>query len=174
MSFFDLSDGQKAESTTEAEMGGGNFAPIPSNTQLASAIEESKWDSSDRDGEFISCKWTVLEGEYENRKVFQKIKVKDQDSKTRDKAMKMLAAIDANCGGKLVAAGKEPTDMDLAQNLLMKPMVIMVQVWELETEQGEKINGNWVNKVSSLANGKPDATPAPANKANDFDDDIPF
>lgn len=178
MSFFNLSDGKQVESTTEFDIGGGDFDPMPAGTQLVSMIEEAKWVNKEDFNtkipeDMIELRWLVLEGEYKSRKQFQKIRLKHEDSKKRDKAMKMLVAIDANCGGNLVAAGKEPTDMDLAQHLLMTPMVIMVQTVTEKNENGIEVpKANWVNKVSSLANGKPD--PGPIATASDFNDDVDF
>ena len=58
----------------------------------------------------------------------------------------MLAAIDANCGGKLMASGEEPTDTSLAKALLNKPMHIKVMVWEMDDRKG-----NWVSAVAPKA-----------------------
>lgn len=166
MSFFKLSEGQL--NTT------GNFAvasdiePMPKDTQVKSCIDEVKWD--EYQGErYISIRWQVLAPkQYANRKIFQKLKVEQSDVKKRDKAIQMLAAIDANCGGKLMSAGVEPTDAAMQKNLLMKPMVLLLDVWDMNDKKG-----NWVKAVSSAttAAAKPEPTPAPA-PSNDDDDDI--
>lgn len=166
MSFFKLSEGQL--NTT------GNFAvasdiePMPKDTQVKSCIDEVKWD--EYQGErYISVRWQVLAPkQYANRKIFQKLKVEQSDVKKRDKAIQMLAAIDANCGGKLMSAGVEPNDAAMQKNLLMKPMVLLLDVWAIDDKKG-----NWVKAVSSSKAeaspvAQPEPTPAPAADEDDI------
>lgn len=167
MTFWNVSDGE-LNTTGEMDMGGGND-PIPANTGLKAAIDEIKWDDYEGD-EYISARWVVIDGEFKNRKVFHKIRVKDGESKKRDKAIRMLAAIDANAGGQLMKLGREPSDMDLASCLMNKPMAIKVGVWEIDDKKG-----NWVMAVAPLngAKKKEPVQPAPT-PVEDYDDDIPF
>lgn len=175
MSFFNFQD--SAPVTGNFETGGGDMEPIPAKTQVLAAPDEAKWDSPKNDeGEsFIAIRWTVLQPkEFENRKIFHKLRVNDSDPKKAEKAKRMLAAIDANAGGKLMAAGVEPTDQSLTASLVNKPMMLLLQVWELKTETGEIKRGNWVSAVSPRAAGgvaRPATKPAPADN---LDDDIPF
>ena len=179
MSFFTLSDNSNAnENDGNFEMGGGNIEPIPSGTSVLAAPDEAKID--DYQGErFISIRWVVLQpAEYANRKIFQKVRVYDHDTKKADKAKRMLAAIDTNAGGKLLASGEEPDDNGLTVALVNKPMLLKLQVWEIERDDGTKATGNWVSAVSPRSNGKPAAaTAAPVAEAapsiDDFDD-APF
>lgn len=175
MSFFKLSTGEEAPSTKTFEAD-NNIAPMPNGTILIAAIDEIKWGDYQGD-EYIDARWTCLDGEYKNRKIFQKIRVKDENSMKRDKAMKMLLAIDANAGGKLHELGTEPSDIDLTHSLANKPMAIKLLVWEMETDSGFK-TGNWVCAVSPVnasSSPAPEQQAAPATtSAPDFDDDIPF
>jgi len=185
--FWDTSDGESAATTTgEFDGGGGDIEPIPAKTQVLAAIDEVSWDSSEYGDpdEYIKARWTVLwPEEYKGRKVFQKIRVESDDSKKADKAKRMLAAIDANAGGKLAKAGERPDDISLTQNLCNKPMVLMLQVYEMETDDGKFLKGNWVSSVSPRSNKKvakqetkaaPKPAPVAATNLDDFDDDIPF
>ena len=174
MSFWKLSDDtQKIDTTGTFTSGGGDIEPIPADTQVKAAIDEAKWDTYE-DDEYISLRWTVLApAEYKNRKIFQKVRVKDSDSKKADKAKRMLGAIATNAGGGLLKVDREPTDSDLQKHLLMKPMALTIQVWEINEKRG-----NWVQQVA------PTSAPAPAQKAkptpppqpefDDSDDDIGF
>ena len=151
------------QTTGEFTMGGGDIEPIPSNTQLKACIDEIGWKTY-QDDTYIEARWVVLDGEYKNRKIFQKIRVSDEDDKKRTKALAMLAAIDANCGGKLMEAGETPTDDTLAINLMNKPMAIKVFVWEMNDRKG-----NWIQSVSaSMQQQKQTVNAAPIS------DDIPF
>lgn len=147
--FWNLSDNTDATNTGgEFETGGGDIQPIPSNTSVLAAIDEAKIDDYQGE-EYISLRWTILQPEeYKNRKIFQKVRVWDADPRKSDKAKRMLAAIDTNAGGKLMASGEEPSDLNLTIALVNKPMVIKLQVWEIEKDDGSKASGNWVCAVS--------------------------
>ena len=180
MSFFTTSDNKAIEKAGSMEMGGGDIEPIPAKTQVLAAPDEAKWDDYEGD-EYISLRWNILQPkEYANRKIFHKLRVSDSDPKKADKAKRMLAAIDTNAGGKLLAAGERPTDESLTRCLVNKPMVLMLQVWEMERD-GEKKRGNWIGAVSPRKAGdKPAAAkPEPVKTVEEkideaFDDDIGF
>lgn len=177
MSFFNLSDGQALNTSGTMEMGGGDIEPIPKGTNVLAAADEAKIDEYEG-VRTIKVRWNVLQPEqYKNRKVFQKIKVFDTDSAVRDKALRMLVAIDANCGGKLVASGQEPNDQNLTAALLNRPMVLSLEVWQLDDKSK---SGNWVAKVSPRAAQTSQATqPAQPMAAQpqphfEIDDGVPF
>lgn len=195
MSFWDLSDGESAATgEKEYEQATGNLEPIPDGSSVLAIIDEAKWgETRDRDAEFISLRWSVTgPEEYINRKVFQKLWVTDDDpnttdadkmAKKRDKAKRMLAAIDANCGGKLARKAARPTDDDLALALTNKPMVIKCMVWEMKGTDGTMNSGNWIAAVAPRSKGvdvkaakEPAAKSAPAASSfgDDLDDDVPF
>lgn len=197
MSFFKLSTGQAVQASGEFDSGGGAMEPLPEGTQVMAMVDQAKWE--EHKGEyFVSLRWIVaLPEEYKNRKIFQKIKVKNPDAEKRDKALMMLAAIDANAGGQIMALGAEPEDADLANALLNRPMVLKLGLWEMKNENGEFKSGNWVQKVAPRKKGAA-ATPtapaaaapaaarptaparpvaparAPAVTFDDMDDSIPF
>jgi hypothetical protein len=125
MGFWDTSDGETVKASTEYEAPSGG-EPIPDNTDVLAYIDETKWD--DKDGEkYISNRWRVAKPEaYKNRVVFQKLWVlgnnpnqKDPDKRKKqgDNAKRMLAAIDANAGGELMAIEGAPTDEQLQSAL---------------------------------------------------------
>lgn len=173
MGFWNLSDGKAVESKSEFELGGG-FEVIPDGSRVLAAVEECKDDQWEGE-RFFNLKWRILDGEYKNRIIFQKLKVFSSKEKQRDNAITMLAAIDANAGGKLMASGKEPTDFDIASALANRPMILLLRVWESEDKQK---TGNYVAGVFGRQQTK--ASPAPKQSAPsneppmDFDDDIPF
>lgn len=173
MSFWNLSDtNDKLNTTGNFESGGGDIEPIPAKTQVKACIDEVKIDSYDGE-EYISARWSVLApAEYKNRKIFQKIKVFDGDSKKADKAKKMLAAIAVNAGGGLLKVQGAPTDHDLQKHLMNKPMALLLQVWEIEKD-GEKKRGNWISAVSPLAQKQ--VAPVQAMPTAEIsDDDVGF
>ena len=180
MSFFTTSDNKAIEKSGSMEMGGGDIEPIPAKTQVLAAPDEAKWDEYEGD-EYVSLRWSILQPkEYAGRKIFQKIRVCDSDSKKSDKAKRMLAAIDTNAGGKLLASGDRPTDESLTRCLVNKPMVLLLQLWEIKQDDGTVKRGNWIGAVSPRQAGaaKPAAAkPEPVKEpepADAYDDDIPF
>ena len=150
MSFWQKQDGSAVETSTTFESGGGEITPIPNNTALIGAIEEAKW--SEYQGEsYINLKWRVMRpAEYANRVLFQKLKV--FDAKKGDKAKQMLAAIDANAGGKLSKLHDTPEDMDLMTALVGKAMAIKVQIWDIDGK-----TGNWISAVAPAKAQAPQA-----------------
>jgi len=200
MSFWDLSDGGSAKDTgTGYEIPVGNMEPIPAGSSVLAAPDEVKWETKTTGERFISLRWSVLSPEeYKNRKVFHKLWVTDLDPGSkdeakgiakRDKAKRMLAAIDANAGGKLSKLDRLPTDDDLALALIGKPMIATLQVWEINGSNGTA-TGNWVCAVAPKSAGidvkppsaKPKAAPrddgfgsaARSPRPADLDDEIPF
>jgi hypothetical protein len=197
--FWKLSDGNDVEANDSFDAGGGKIEVIPEGSQVLAAIDEAKWDRTEDGDKFISLRWTVLQPEeLLNRKVFQKLWVTDFDPTVlkkgedkakakRDKAKRMLMAIDSNAGGKLAAKGAMPTDIDLTSALTMKPMVIKTMVWsQRDRNTGDVIEGNWVGAVapkttertSSEELAKMQASQAKAaekrGSAGKVDDEIPF
>jgi hypothetical protein len=194
MSFWDLSDNSSAANTgTEYEVPGGNMDPIPEGSSVLAMADEVKWERKTTGEEYISLRWSIVSpDEYKNRKIFHKLWVTDLDPSAkdeakgiakRDKARKMLAAIDANAGGKLTAKSGKPTDDDLAMALLNKPMIITLMIWSVQDRQtGGTVEGNWVSAVAPKTKGI-DVRPAKARPAQSGggasrgaldDDSIPF
>jgi len=178
MSIWNLSDNQRVTADASFEVGGGSMEPIPANTLLKAMIDEVKWDDYQGD-QYISIRWSVVDGEFKNRKIFHKLRVMEDDTKKRDKAVRMLAAIDANAGGKLMSLGRDPENGDLSANLCYKPMAIRVQIWEMPDDSGNMRSGNWVSMVSPLSGAVAQAASAAPRAAapaamDNFDDDIPF
>ena len=185
MSFWNTSENVAVVATTSFESQ-TDMEPIPNNTLLRSVVTEAKWkDTTDRqqaDGKGDRCinlRWDVIDGEYKNRVVFQNIWVSSIDGKKRDKAIEMLAAIDANAGGKLMQLGREPSDIEMMSNLCNKPMVVRTAVWMKDDDNGVKIpGGNWINAVFDPKTPTPKAAPKKPAAAQGgvpgFDDDLDF
>lgn len=174
MNFFTTSDNQAIQTNQSFDLGGGDFEPIPENTQLKVVIDEAKWDDYEGD-RYISLRWMVIDGEFKSRKIFHKVRVLDGNTTKADKAKKMLAAIDSNAGGKLLANGVMPDDMALGLNLTNKPMAVVVAIWEINDKKG-----NWIKAVSPLSAQQPSlqqaqqSSQAAAPMSNNYDDTIGF
>jgi hypothetical protein len=172
MSYFDF--GTEPQTGNFEQGTGGDFAPIPKDTQVKVITENVKWSQYGSDPEYIEIQWQITDGQYKNRKIFQKIKTQDSDPQKAKKAMMMLGAINHNATGNLHTMNGKPTDQELNNALAFKPMFLKLGVWEIETETGEKKSGNWVVAVSS----KGSSQQSPAQQQNtqdvDLDSDLPF
>ena len=154
---------------------------IPKGTKVLASCESAKHDeySGER---YISLMWRVHQpAEYANRVIYQKLKVYTEKSAANHK--RMLAAIATNAGNKLfgmMQAQKEiePSDMTLQACLTNQPMVLQLEVWEMENQQGEKRSGNWVQAVSKRQGQQSAPAPTPAPATDNFGgfeaDTIPF
>lgn len=184
MSFWNTSDGKDTRET------GGDFElsaaiePIPEHTVCTAMIDEAIWNRDSEGNSFIQLRWTIaLPALYKNRKIFQKLWVIDDDprakdaEKKRNNSKKMLAAIDANTGGKLAKNDRVPTSDDLAKALLNRPMTIRIGMWKQKRQDtGEEMKGNFVAAVSqkgAVITPTPSAPPAKASMVVE-DDSIPF
>lgn len=179
MSFWNTSDGEDVAQTATGEYTSQtDMDPLPDNSSVKANIDKAEWATAYQSHEqYINIRWSVVAPEaYANRKVFQKLWVKDDDprakdaAKKRDGALKMLGNIDKLAGGRLTAKGTIPTDDDLALALTNKQMVIKVKLWEMDGK-----SGNWVAGVSPLSHEVhvPDAPAKDAGPAA-LDDDVPF
>jgi hypothetical protein len=167
MSFWQTSEGKSATDTTGKFESGGGIALIPENTTCLAMITEANIAEYQGD-EYINLAWTVNKPDaYKNRKVFQKVRIFDAETKKRDKALNMLAAIDKNAGGKLSKSDSAPTNETLL-HLMQKPMLIKVMVWEINDK-----TGNWVAAVSPRSVEEP-VQVAQAQVEIIGNDDIPF
>jgi len=174
--FWELSDGDDVAKTGgKFEVGGGtNLEPIPNNTNCVAVIDEAAVISNQSGLKLISLRWSILTpAEYKNRKVFHKLWVFDHDPQAKDpvvkqdKAKKMLFAIDNNCGGKLMASGKEPSNQSLQSSVMQIPMQIKVNVMKRDDGTGM----NWISSVSPRG-GATAAAPKVAAVAEDYE--VPF
>lgn len=128
---------------------------IPAGTILQAMIEEAKWDTyQPPEGEmqtFIKITWTILDqGEYNGMKLFQKLQCMDEKKKPR--ALQMLAAIDANSKGEIMAAGVMPQDMQLSIGLVNARMNVKLATWgKKDPSTGVEVPaGNWISSVSRI------------------------
>lgn len=171
---MDFFNGIDLEETT-FESGDGDFAPIPKGTSVL-AVAEDATNAEWQGDRYINVKWRISKpDEYNNRVIFQKIRVYDSDPAKAERAKRMLAAIATNAGGKMFQAMREanesePSVMSLMQ-ITNKPMVLKLGVWELDGK-----TGNWVQAVSPYT--RQNAQPAPDEPQEPADDpyldDVPF
>lgn len=191
MSFWQLSDGASAAQSAGDEYEvRTEFEPIPNGTQCIALIDEAQWHLDQTGIECLKLRWGVLEPDaFKNRKLFQTLWVSDLDPRAkkpaqkRDTALRMLAAIDRNCGGRLAGLAGRPSDEQLTAALCNRPMTVRVLVWKVKGDRGDDLTGNWISAVGAarelprVASGgvpQPTQSRGPAADLVDYDDEIPF
>jgi hypothetical protein len=162
MSFWSTSSGENLASQTKEQAQAytpptNDLEPIPGKSKVRAFVKEAGWDKNQNGDRYVKLRWDVTKPDvYAKRVVFQKLWVKDPDPNAkdpngkRDKALRMLAKIDALAGGKLAAKGSEPSDDELLIALANKEMVIAVELWEMKGSDGEMMSGNWIRDVYPL------------------------
>lgn len=168
---------------------GDSFEPLPDGTKCLAIIDKIEWKSFDSDEgeavEYIDARWCVIKpADYENRKIFHKIKLYGDDPKSKfyepekqekkiEKERNMFWAIDKNAGAKLAALKRKPTEEELQRHLINKPMHITLRLWE---SKDKTASGNWIQKIEPAnAQQKEVSKPINSQKNNDPDDeDLPF
>lgn len=171
MSDFWSVDGEVVESSTSHKTeGGGSPMPIPAGTRVKAVVSDIKWETGEREGTYIQVNWEVMAPKcYAGRTVRQKLHVKCHEHATapnwvsltpeklknkRMAALRMLAAIDGNAGGKIHASKQQPDDAMLQKCLMAKTMTISLEVFVSDVKDGQKIQNevdyfrtNWVRGV---------------------------
>ena len=167
MSFFKKSTGADAAQEATGEKDMGNRVLIPEDTTVLAVVDSAKIESpNEYHNGRIQIEWKVLKPAlYLGVSIKHNLQVWNEQDSKRDKALDMLAAVDKNAGGKLAAAGTEPTEDSLNRALVGKAMLLTMGVYD---------GRNWVSKVApSKAKPAPEPKPIPDPSIVD-DDDIPF
>lgn len=150
--FFQMTQNQGQQTNGNFEMGGDELPPIPENTQVLAACEEAKWDEY-QGKSHVTLKWRIAQpAQFNNRVIFQKLKVTQTDQAKAQCAMRMLAAIDFNAGGRMVAYMQQNNEMmpsgQALQGVTSTPMMLKLGVWELDDKSK---SGNWIKSVAPYA-----------------------
>jgi len=159
---------------------------IPDNT-LALARVESAINDTFMGEKLIKIEWVIIEGEFKDRIIFQKLKVFDSKPSTKHTALNMLKLLFTMFNVKPLNLDTPPTDQDLSQ-MLNKIAGIKIQEWFWPQGDGTVKSGNNISEVHSSVNfasvtGKAKDVPLVPSKAynkqaeqvlNGLDDDVPF
>lgn len=194
--FWNTSNGKDVTQGIEKEYtaDGGGFPIIPEKTNCLLLIDKAYWTKDDSFNEYIKLQYSVIGPQaYEGIKVKHNLWVadpnpdkvgKEAQDKKRANDLKMLATIDAICGGKLGKAGRRPDDDDLTINLTGKQLIARLMTYP-DRDDKSKPGGNWVAAVAAKGGSmevtkvdrKPDGSrgaPLSGSGSDDLDDEIPF
>ena len=108
----------------------GDFETIPKGSYKAIIVESEPRNTKDQTGKYISLQWQIVEGKYENRRIFSKIHTHNKSSKAVDIGKGQLSAI---CRAVNVLKPKDSHDLhDL-------PVMIKIDHETYEGKTKEKI-----------------------------------
>ena len=142
-SWWDLSNGQKATGN-ESDAFISQMGIIPDGTQTTAKIQ--KFTIEPGQGKpFINIQWKLVEGDFHNRVVFQKLHCWDDKPQKADRSKNMLLLIMKLCNHQPVT-GSEPTDKDFAP-MLGKTCGIKIAEWSMIKPDGTLGQGNFVSEV---------------------------
>lgn len=77
----------------ETKAGGGDFEPLPTGWYSATITGSEMRDTRAGDGEYLKVEWTIFDGEFEGRKVWQNVNLKNPNPKAVAIGNEQLAAI---------------------------------------------------------------------------------
>lgn len=159
----------------------GSFDLIPDGTTALAMIKlfELKPEFNDYPA-FFQITWKIIDGEFKNREVRQKIKAFDNDPEKVHTALNMMKRVYDLCEYKPSHANL-PTNQDLA-NMHGKSLGIKIQEWDFNGKQGNFISE--VHGIDGFVQEKgikktvthpiESAFSRNKNTASVMDDDIPF
>lgn len=143
--------------TAEAQQ---DFSPLPSGQYNAQIVESELKPTNKNDGQYLELVYTVLDGEFKNRKVWARLNLDNPNATTVKIANEQLASIKQ-------AVGVDPNESQ-SEALHYKPRSIRVEMIPAGTKQKNgyvtQKDSNEVKGWKKLDDGIPFAT-APATPA---------
>jgi len=106
----------------------GSFEPLPAGEYLVIIINSDMMDTKAGDGQYLSLEMQVIDGEYKNRKLFDRLNLKNKNQKTVDIAEKVLSSICRSVGVMVPRDSAELHD---------KPLKIKVSVMPSNRFEGD-------------------------------------
>lgn len=138
-----------------------DFTPIPAGSYIAQITDSKIGPTSKMTGMRLDLTWTIMDGQFANRKVFDSINVQNQSQKAEEIGQRQLSAICHAVG---------VMNLQDSNQLHGRPCKLAVTIREKqEKEKGNPSAGHWPekNEISgySSAGASPSAAPAFAQQA---------
>jgi len=131
-----------------------DFGVIPEGTTAKASIKEfcvvNKEATQYAEAQkFLQITYKLLDGDYKNRQVTQKIKVFEGKPEQIDRNLNMLKLVMDLCSFK-PANSNEPTNDDLVV-MVGKIVGVKIKEWSLPKNDGTMMEGNYVSEVYAAA-----------------------
>lgn len=138
MSFWNQADGSADRAHTQS------FRIIPEGTKAPAMIKSFVLDETPGFAPAYMVQWKLVDGDYKNQEVRQKIAAFDKDEKKKNRALNMLMRL-----YKLLSI-TPPLDAPTNAQLLEfsgKICGIVIREWSGIKDDGKPIEGNWISEV---------------------------
>lgn len=135
-------DGKEESSFTNV----GSMILIPNNTYARAIIIKPEIKEITFNGQidrFYSFTYKLIDGEFKDAEVQQKVRAFGAPSPKRDRAINMLYRLFKLCSVPMREDGSSPTEFDMLQ-FIGKTLGIRIQEWQQNGKEG-----NWVSEVHS-------------------------
>jgi hypothetical protein len=150
------------EFNVESEEGTSEFELLPKGKYTAEIVKAVVGPTKNGKGQAVSLDWTITEGQYERRLVFQNILLQHESADAQKFGRQKFKDVCDACGIR------EPvTDLDV---LTYKPCLIQVGIRTDKT--GQYSDKNEVKSVKSVISGWNGNKQPPKAKHDDPDDDV--
>lgn len=144
MTFWQTDLGPITGDPKEAYATISTFQTIPNDTHTFAKIESFK-NKEYNGSPYLQIEWTIIEGEFKNRRVFQKLHVFDPDNKKRHRFLNMLMLLHKMYN--LPHKDNPPADEDL---MLFETKIAGIKIQETEPNSEGK-QYNWVSQIHPAA-----------------------
>lgn len=121
----------------------GDFTPIAAGIYLAQIVKSEMKETKDSEGHYLELRFQILEGEHNNRIVFERLNLQNKNVQTVEIAAKTLATICEICGVDL---------LDDSEQLHNIPMNIKVVIKAAKAQYAEQNEIKGYEKCSGVAN----------------------
>ena len=151
MSFWELPSGKKITGSAEDAFL-PSFSTIPDGTMAIATIKSFEVVNKEAtqyqdEQKFIEIKFKLVDGDFKNREVSQKIKVFQGKPEQVERNLNMLKLVMDLCGYK-PTHNNEPTTEELS-TMCGKVLGIKIREWSMPKHDGGFMEGNHVSEVWS-------------------------
>ena len=122
-----------------------SFEPVPTGEYTVMITESDLKPTKSGDGQYLQLVYEILDGDYKNRKIWDRLNIVNRNSTATEIAQRALSAI---CHSVGVLHPKDSAELH------NKPFVVKVGI---RPAQGEFSESNTVKGYSSIKNQKPAA-----------------
>lgn len=70
-----------------------SYDPIPTGSYIAQIEESNIKDTKTKTGEILTFKWRILDGEYQNRVIFDRVNIRNASKQAQEIGQRQLASI---------------------------------------------------------------------------------
>mgnify|MGYP000024874843 CR=1 FL=1 len=113
----------------------GSFEPLPAGEYICVITDSDMVPTKSGEGQFLKLDLQVVDGEFKNRKLFDRLNLKNKNTKTVEIAQKVLSSICRSVGVMVPRDSSELHD---------KPLMVKVSVDMMNRYEGDDMKQNTI------------------------------